>query len=154
MLVGKTIVTSSSVVVDEEHFDWAPGGVKHHPLTAISHSAASPPLAPLSSEVASANPLASAPAAYGCVLRFLDFFSGPYVRSDGLAASMRDCGWKHMDMVDNDGETGGGWAHNVQLRAPRCEPAFSRCREPRWKQRPLVSLASPLAALVAPPRDS
>ena len=113
VLVGKTIVTSSSVVVDEEHFDWAPGGAKHHPLTAVSHSASQPPRAPLSSETASASPLASAPATYDRTLRFLDFFSGPYARSDGLSAAMQDCGWKHVDMIDNDGETGGGWSHDV-----------------------------------------
>ena len=113
VLVGRTVVTSSSVVVDEEHFDWAPGGSKHHPLTAVSRSASQPPLAPLSTEVASARPLASAPATYDRTLRFLDFFSGPYARSDGLAGCLRDSGWKHVDMIDNDGEAGGGWAHDV-----------------------------------------
>ena len=113
VLVGKTIVTSSSVVVDEEHFDWAPGGAKHHPLTAVSHSASPPPRAPLSSETASAGPLASAPSTYDRTLRFLDLFSGPYARSDGLSTAMRDCGWKHTDKIDNDGESGGGWAHDV-----------------------------------------
>ena len=108
VLVGRTIVTSSSVVVNEEHFDWAPGGTHHHPLTAVSHAAAQQQPQPLSTEQASAGSLASAPATYDRMLRFLDFFSGPYARSDGLAASMRDCGWKHVDMIDNDGEAGGG----------------------------------------------
>ena len=124
VLVGKTVVTSSSVVVDEEHFDWAPGGAKHHPLTAVSHSASPPPRVPLSSETASAGPLASAPSTYDRTLRFLDFFSGPYARSDGLTASMRDCGWKHTDMIDNDGETGGGWSHDVLN-----DSSYARLRE-------------------------
>ena len=45
VLVGQKIVTSSSVLVDEEHFDWAPPPKRHQPLTAVAH-ASSPPLRP------------------------------------------------------------------------------------------------------------
>jgi hypothetical protein len=43
VLVGQRIVTSSSVLVDEEHFDWAPPPKRHQPLTAHAHAAAPPP---------------------------------------------------------------------------------------------------------------
>eukprot|EP00966_Prymnesium_polylepis_P197829 4584200-Prymnesium_polylepis.1 len=49
VLVGRTVVTSSSIAVDEEHLEWAPEGRSHRPLTAVAHSAtqpARPPLAP------------------------------------------------------------------------------------------------------------
>ncbi len=42
MLVGQKIVTSSSVLVDEEHFDWAPLAKRHQPLTAVAHAPESP----------------------------------------------------------------------------------------------------------------
>ena len=42
VLVGQKVVTSSSVLVDEEHFDWAPTAKRHQPLTAIAHAPASP----------------------------------------------------------------------------------------------------------------
>ena len=113
VLVGRTIVTSSSVNVDEENFDWAPGGRSHHPLTAASRAAAPPPHAPLSSEQLPAGSVASAPSTYSRELRFLDLFSGPYSRSDGLSAAMRAAGWKHVEMIDNDGEVGGGWKHDL-----------------------------------------
>ena len=45
VLVGQKIVTSSSVLVDEEHFDWAPPSKRHQPLTAVAHASA-PPLRP------------------------------------------------------------------------------------------------------------
>jgi hypothetical protein len=111
VLVGNSVVTSSSLVVDEEHFEWAPNGRKHHPLTAASHAASQPQHSPLSSELTPASSVASAPATYDRQLRFLDLFSGPYARTDGLAAALRSDGWRHVDMIDNDGETGGGWAH-------------------------------------------
>ena len=43
VLVGQRVVTSSSVLVDEEHFDWAPPPKRHQPLTAHAHAAAQPP---------------------------------------------------------------------------------------------------------------
>eukprot|EP00900_Chrysochromulina_parva_P015768 jgi/Chrpa1/24192/Chrysochromulina_OHIO_Genome00025913-RA len=45
VLVGQKVVTSSSVLVDEEHFDWAPPHKRHQPLTAVAHASA-PPLRP------------------------------------------------------------------------------------------------------------
>jgi hypothetical protein len=42
VLVGQKVVTSSSVLVDEEHFDWAPPLKRHQPLTAVAHAPASP----------------------------------------------------------------------------------------------------------------
>ena len=100
-------------MIDEEHFDWAPNGRRYHPLTATSHAAPQPQRAPLSTEQSSAGSLASAAATYDRELSFLDLFSGPYARSDGLAAALRDAGWRKIEMIDNDGEAGGGWAHDL-----------------------------------------
>ena len=57
MLVGQKIVTSSSVSVDEEHFDWAPPEKCHQPLTAVSHAAAPEHRQPLLPEGAETRPL-------------------------------------------------------------------------------------------------
>lgn len=113
VLVGRSIVTSSSVVVDEEYLPWAPGGEQRHPLTAVSHAPSQPQHAPLSTEQAPASSAASAPATFDRRLCFLDLMSGPYARSDGLTAELKACGWAQTDMIDNDGETGGGWQHDL-----------------------------------------
>ena len=104
VLVGKSIVTSSSVTVDEEHFDWAPEAKRHQPLTPLSHVPPSPPVPTLLPRDA---PSAAAPG------RFLNLFSGPYGRADGLAAKLHVRGWQQVDQIDNDGERGGGWGHDL-----------------------------------------
>jgi hypothetical protein len=65
--------------------------------------------------LAPAGSVASAPSTYdeSRALRFLDLFSGPYARSDGLAAHLRARGWHHVGQIDNDGERGGGWTHDL-----------------------------------------
>ena len=102
VLVGRSVVTSSSVVVDEEYLPWSPGGKDHHPLTAVAHAPPQPQRDPLGAERAA-----------GRQLKFLDLFSGSYSRTDGLAAALRADGWRSIDMVDNDGEIGGGWRHDL-----------------------------------------
>ena len=88
VLVGRTIVTSSSVVVDEEHFDWAPGGTHHYPLTAVSHAAAQQQPQSLSTEQSSAGSLASAPATYD---RMLDSSTSYPGRTRGPMVSLPPC---------------------------------------------------------------
>ena len=39
VLIGNSIVSSSSVLVDEERFDWAPKEKQHQPLTSVSQAA-------------------------------------------------------------------------------------------------------------------
>ena len=54
VLVKGKVRTSSSVLVNEEYFDWAPPGRTHRPLTSVSHSAsleAPVPLLPAQPEV-------------------------------------------------------------------------------------------------------
>ena len=110
VLVGNSVVSSSSVVVDEEHFDWAPPAKRHQPLTPLVRAAAQPqrqPLVPGEPPNDSAAPPPSTPG------RFLNLFSGPYARADGLAAKLRGRGWESIDQIDNDGERGGGWQHDL-----------------------------------------
>ena len=107
VLVGNKVVTSSSVAVDEEHFDLAPEGQRHRPLTAVAHAtqprqpvSLTPNLAPTGRDSARA-------------LTFLDMFSGPFSRSDGLSANLRARGWHNVIQIDNNGEWGGGWEHDL-----------------------------------------
>jgi hypothetical protein len=46
-------------------------------------------------------------------LSLLNLFSGPYHRTDGLAAALSAHGWTHVTQIDNDAEVGGGWQHDV-----------------------------------------
>jgi hypothetical protein len=45
-------------------------------------------------------------------LVLLNLFSGPYARSNGLATKLRALGWQVIE-IDNDGEKGGGWGHDL-----------------------------------------
>ena len=45
--------------------------------------------------------------------RLLSLFSGDYARADGLMPELRKLGWTEVVQMDNDGETGGGWAHDL-----------------------------------------
>ena len=114
VLVGQRVVTSSSVMVDEEWFDWAPPAKRHQPLTAASHTVAAPQRLPLHPSLPPAGVIASAPStAESTAQRFLNLFSGPYARTDGLAPILRALGWAEVDQIDNDGEKGGGWGHDL-----------------------------------------
>ncbi|MGA0059339.1 MAG: reverse transcriptase domain-containing protein [Planctomycetota bacterium] len=115
ILVDGKVVQSSSVIVDEEHFDWAPPQKRHQPLTSVAHSARQPQHLPLRPDLPPAGSLASAPASYPAdgSLRLLNLFSGPYARADGLASHLRRLGWADVEQIDNDGEHGGGWRHDL-----------------------------------------
>ena len=114
ILVDGKIVTRSSVVVDEEHLMWAPASERHVPLTALSHAAAPPlqrPLVPASTAPSGSD--VAAPATYHRMTRILNLFSGSYARTNGLTAKLKQRNWAEVDDVDNDGEKGGGWSHDL-----------------------------------------
>ena len=133
VLVGQKVVCSSSVLVDEEHFDWAPPTKRHQPLTAVSHAAAQPQWQALRPGLEPAGAVASAPSTYDDhrALRFLNLFSGPYSRADGLAPHLRARGWAEVDQVDNDGEKGGGWEHDL-LNDASFAALLSKAAAGRW----------------------
>ena len=111
-IVGGKIVQSSSVLVDEEHFDLSPPELRHRPLTSSSHAPRLPQHQPLNPELPSASSVSSSPGLFASELRALSLFSGPYARSDGLSSYLRTYGWS-VDQIDNDGERGGGWQHDL-----------------------------------------
>ena len=125
VLVGNRVVSTSSVDVDEEHFDWAPAAERYRPLTSVTHAAPGAQPLPLQTGLPPAGADVSAPSTYtpgkylegGATvrhgLRFLSLFSGPYARADGLSAHLKRAGWESVEQIDNDGEHGGGWAHDL-----------------------------------------
>ena len=46
-------------------------------------------------------------------LSFLNLFSGPYKRPDGLSAVMSTFGWDNILNIDNDQELCGGWDDDI-----------------------------------------
>jgi hypothetical protein len=113
---GNRVVPSSSVIVDEEHFDWAPSGQRHRPLTSKAHASApaSQTALPLPAIPLPAGSNVSAPSTYQLLHKsFLNLFSGPYSRADGLSSAMKAAGWDRILQIDNDGEKGGGWSHDL-----------------------------------------
>ena len=111
------LVTSSSVLVDEENFPWW-GDAASKPLLPASRPPKQPTDEPLGPGPRPAPPGESAQVPLSAInapaaapkLRFLDLFSGPYQRANGFAAAMRGLGWQG-DQIDNDAEVGGGWSH-------------------------------------------
>ena len=116
VLVEGKVVHSSSVLVDEETFPWSPPERRTRRLTSASHAALRPerpPLAPPSA--GNAGSVASAPATLEPLsrLHLLNLFSGPYTRADGLGAALKAQGWATVTQIDNGGESGGGWEHDL-----------------------------------------
>ena len=112
------VVTSSSVLVNEEYFDWAPSELRHRPLTSKAHAASLEPprsLPPSAfTDQPSASSFISGPTTHALLRKsFLNLFSGPYARADGLTAAMKAAGWLDVVQIDNDGEKGGGWGHDL-----------------------------------------
>ena len=103
------------MLVDEEHFDWAPRELRYQPLTSLSHTPSAPQPTSLLPQQPSATSDVSAPATYSKKMVFLNLFSGPYARADGLDAKVRARGWLDSVQVDNDGERGGG-ARQARVR--------------------------------------
>jgi hypothetical protein len=116
-----TIVSSSSVQVDEEHMPRL-GSQAHQPLPPTTPSArASPsdpvphldsdrPTAPAAPSAAPINASVHHERPARKTLSLLNLFSGPYHRTDGLAAALSAHGWTNVTQIDNDAEVGGGLA--------------------------------------------
>ena len=134
VLVDGMIVTSSSVLVNEEYFSWLPEGQRKRPLTSVKHSAHAPSqdtLAPPSATTAGS--VVSAPATFSDVskLKMCNLFSGPYDRADGLESALKDLGWFSTSNVDNDGERGGGWAADL-LNDSKYASLLSEAKSGQW----------------------
>ena len=122
VLVGNQVVRSSSVLVDEERFDWAPKAKQHQPLTAVARV----PRQPIAQPLQQASPATGGNAPLS-EQRLLSLFSGPYARSDGLAPRLKALGWFSVEQVDNDGEAGGGWADDL-LNDANFASLLARCK--------------------------
>ena len=115
------IVSSSSVVVDEEFYPWR-GKDAYQPLSPSTTAAAHPKQTPLGPTVVASPDVTSSftkpssinsPAVTPPQLVFLDMYSGRYDRPDSLAKRMLDFGWTTAHQFDNDEQLGGGWRHDV-----------------------------------------
>lgn len=112
------MVTSSSVVVDEEFFPWR-GADAHRPLAPATSSQPqySPASVPSSVPPPSAgSTMARTPNVVGVPDRgftLLNLFSGPYNRSGGLKDALLSRGWSKVVQVDNDSVSGGGWSDDI-----------------------------------------
>ena len=113
VLVGKQVVESSSVMVNEECFPMAPVNERIQPLTPSARAAPAVVQLPQRPALLPAPSQASAPAVYDTDLRFLSLFSGAYSRANGLPEALRTRGWSDVVQIDNDGEKGGGWSHDL-----------------------------------------
>jgi hypothetical protein len=119
-----TIVSSSSVQVDEEYMPRL-GSQAHQPLppTApttrtsppdpVPHIDSDRPVAPAAPSAAPINASVHHERPARKTLSLLNLFSGPYHRTDGLAATLSAYGWTNITQIDNDAEVGGGWQHDV-----------------------------------------
>ena len=115
------VVTSSSVLADEEYFPWR-GKDAFQPLTPSSRAPMQPANTPLgvpitgsatNNIVPSIAPHSSVGASLPVNLSFLDLFSGFYYMTGGLADRMKSFGWTRVDTIDNNSTSGGGWNHDL-----------------------------------------
>ena len=107
-------VRSSSVLVDEERFPWL-GKDAYCPLSPPERQTASPQPSlggtqPLEEII---DPYASGTTSINDTpkrnLNFLNLFSGPYARANGLSDRLR----YFVTDIDNNASTGGGWADDL-----------------------------------------
>ena len=116
VLVDGKVVPSSSVLVDEERMAWGPPETRNRPLLSCRTAPEPVALQPLlPASAAGTGSDVSAPATYDGQRRLclLNLFSGPYARVDGLKAMLEKRGWAIVREIDNDGESGGGWGHDL-----------------------------------------
>ena len=111
-------VRSSSVMCDEERFPWL-GKNAYCPLSTPERSISQP-----SPSLGGAHPhdhhvdaAASGNTSINDTpkrhLKFLNLFSGPYVRAKGLSDRIKSFGWNDVTNLDNDVSVGGGWADDL-----------------------------------------
>ena len=123
---GGQVVESSSVQVDEEYLVWAEPDERKRPLTAASRAPREQLTEPLGPDRVVTGGVASAPAAHELNLSHLSLFSGRYDRAAGLPSKLEGKGFKRVVSIDNDGETGGGWEHDV-LNDASYAKLFAEC---------------------------
>ena len=118
VLVGNlTIVSSSSVMVNEEEFPWH-GENRHEPLSAhLPHAPAAllnhvPTSTTPNNSMARHATAASINSFQPRQLRALLLFSGPYSTAGNLADSLTSRTWS-VRQLDNDDKAGGGWKHDL-----------------------------------------
>ena len=108
VLAAGRIVHSSAVQVNEEHFGWH-GQTARQPLHPSAFSRAGPE----NNSAAGRATASISSTSDRDNLCFLNLFSGPYARAHGLSETLKMFGWKTVIEVDNDPDTGGGWAHDL-----------------------------------------
>ena len=110
----RRVVTSSSVLIDEENFPWR-GDDAYQPLPAAEAQHRPEPLgppasdAPVETHFSKPSDVVAPPTK---ALHFLNLFSGPYNRTGGLTDRMKSLGWT-VEQVDNDPAAGGGWGADL-----------------------------------------
>jgi hypothetical protein len=138
-LVGRKVVESSSAMVNEETMPWAPKGEQARPLAPAAPRHTAKPASNgaghadadadgngggdagrASASASSSNAASNAPSsnAGGCdgsgADTALNLFAGDYSRADGLTAKLIASNkWDKVVQIDNDGERGGGWSHDL-----------------------------------------
>ena len=109
-------VRSSSVLVDEERFPWL-GKDSYVPLEQPVRSLPPKSLGGNQTGEASSDASASSSTSINDTpkrqFNFLNLFSGPYVRTQGLSDRLRYFGWNKVLDLDNNVSTGGGWADDM-----------------------------------------
>ena len=111
-------VRSSSVMVDEERFPWL-GKDAYCPLSP-SERLVSKPQSSLGGDRPSEAHTDTAASGTTSIndtprrhLSFLNLFSGPYKRANGLSDRIKSFGWDSVTNLDNDTSTGGGWPDDL-----------------------------------------
>ena len=117
---GGSIVSSSSVMVNEEEFPWL-GARRLKPLSSTPDPAAVAQPSNIIPASTPADPDASneVRSGYSAVnkaprrsLHALNLFSGPYSTAGNLAEVLKQRGWT-VQQLDNDDKVGGGWQHDL-----------------------------------------
>ena len=112
VLAEGKIVSSSSVQIDEENLPWH-RQASHQPLRPTTQ-----PLNASDSRNESPGGEDKVPSVCSLSNRdslcVLNLFCGPYSRAEGLSGRLTDeFGWSKVYNVDNNSDTGGGWAHDI-----------------------------------------
>ena len=99
---GGNVISTSSVQINEEYFDWSPPERRHRPLTSLSHARGVPARPTLQPEGTVTSSVAAAPSAFEAVseLTALELFSGKYCRPKAVKPKTLDLGWKRVDQID------------------------------------------------------
>ena len=133
---GGKIISTSSVMVDEEVMPWRAEPDRHCPL-----SPSTPPLLHAPDTVQEPTPTNISPTARTATpatARLLNLFSGPYDGTTVLRAHLEEKGWI-VDQMDSDEQLGGGWADSI-LNDSRYKKLLDDCKSGKYNA---VMLAPP-----------